>query len=47
MGLESIDKANEITIFRYSKFPLKSHNVYFSMSITSPLYPPPLKPSAP
>lgn len=47
MTLESIDKANEITIFRYRKFPLKSHNVYFSLSVTSPLYPPPIVASAP
>ncbi len=33
LALDNIDKANEITLFRYRKFPLKSHNLQFSLEI--------------
>jgi hypothetical protein len=34
-ALDNIDKVNEISLFRYRKFPLKSHNIYFSLYLNT------------
>ena len=31
VALDQIDEANEISLFRYRKFPLKENNIYFAL----------------